>query len=287
MDSAKVICNGIVVVMSDFGLRERFVASMKGVALSVDKTLNLQDLTHNIEPYNINEASQTLAGTLGYWPMGSVFISVVDPGVGTERKSVVALTKSGHLIVTPDNGTLTQTVQQHGILAVREIDETISRLPGSSDIHTFHGRDIYSYTGAKLAAGVISFAEVGKVMEEAPVCLKLAQPVKFNAHAIRGQITRIEQRYGNVVTNIPKSMLDDVGVEVAKKKGPRVQISREGLHVYSSAIPYVKSFAFVEEGAPLLYIDSVGFLGLALNGDSFSGKHKVESGSEWLIEIRK
>ena len=132
----------ILVLMSDFGLSERFVASMKGVVVSVDENIKIYDLTHSIEPYNIWEASQTLAGTIKFWPEGTVFVSVVDPGVGTDRKSVVLKTNSGHFIVTPDNGTLTFVVDQYGIAGLRKIDESINRLPGSEDSHTFHGRDV-------------------------------------------------------------------------------------------------------------------------------------------------
>lgn len=153
--------NGILVLMSDFGLSDRFVASMKGVAFQVDPSLNIQDLTHVIEPFNIWEAAHTLAGTIAFWPEGTVFVSVVDPGVGTERKSVVAMTQSGHFIVTPDNGTLTFVAEAIGISKVREIDENVNRRPGSETAHTFHGRDVYAYTGARLASGEITFDQVG------------------------------------------------------------------------------------------------------------------------------
>ena len=141
-----------LVLASDFGTTERFVASMKGVALSVDPYLQIHDLTHHIEPFNIWQASYMLAGTIDYWPEGTVFVSVVDPGVGTERRSVVAKTGTGQYVVTPDNGSLTLVADKQGILEIRQIDETINRRPGSESSHTFHGRDVYAYTGARLAA---------------------------------------------------------------------------------------------------------------------------------------
>ncbi len=153
-----------LVLLSDFGLTERFVASMKGVALSVDPGLQVHDLTHQIEPFNIWQASYMLAGTIDYWPKGTVFVSVVDPGVGTDRRSVVAKTNSGHFVVTPDNGSLTLIAEAQGIAEVRQIDETVNRRPGSENAHTFHGRDVYSYTGARLAAAIIDFEAVGPLL---------------------------------------------------------------------------------------------------------------------------
>src|SRR3954471_20925881 len=153
--------NKILVFQSDFGLKDGAVSAMKGVAMGVSMDLKLFDLTHEIPPYNIWEAAYRLQQTAKYWPAGTVFVSVVDPGVGSQRKSVVLKTKSGHFFVSPDNGTLTLIAQSLGIDSIREIDESKNRLKNSNESYTFHGRDVYAYTGARLAAGVISFEEVG------------------------------------------------------------------------------------------------------------------------------
>ena len=136
----------IVVFQSDFGLKDGAVSAMKGVAMGVSPELKLYDLTHEIPAYNIWEAAYRLEQTVTYWPAGTVFVSVVDPGVGTERKSVVIKTQTGHFIVTPDNGTLTLVAQSLGIEAVREIDEVVNRRKDSQKSYTFHGRDVYAYT---------------------------------------------------------------------------------------------------------------------------------------------
>lgn len=156
--------NNTVVFQTDFGEKDGAVSAMKGVAFGVSDQLHLFDLTHEIPPYNIWEAAYRLQQTVLYWPAGTVFVSVVDPGVGSSRKSVVVKTKSGHYIVTPDNGTLTLVNDMIGIDSIREIDESRNRLPGSEDSYTFHGRDVYAYTGARLASRKISFAEVGPVL---------------------------------------------------------------------------------------------------------------------------
>ncbi len=160
---------GVVVYQTDFGVKDGAVSEMKGVACGVDPNLKLYDLTHEIPAYNIWEASYRLWQTAPYWPAGTVFVSVVDPGVGTNRKSVVAHTKDGQYIVTPDNGTLTLIAEKVGIDAVREIDETKNRRAGSEASYTFHGRDVYCYTGARLAAGVIGYEGVGPEMDPAKI----------------------------------------------------------------------------------------------------------------------
>ncbi|KGF02800.1 DNA-directed RNA polymerase subunit delta, partial [Actinomyces sp. S6-Spd3] len=120
-----------LILQSDFGYSDGAVSAMHGVAYGVDSSLPIEDLTHNIPPYDVWEGSCRLAQTLVYWPAGSVFVSVVDPGVGSDRLSVVAKTKSGHFVVTPDNGTLTHIAVTYGLDELREIDESVNRLPGS------------------------------------------------------------------------------------------------------------------------------------------------------------
>src|SRR5471030_2768044 len=163
--------NKIVVFQSDFGLKDGAVSAMKGVAMGVSTDLKLFDLTHEIPAYNIWEAAYRLEQTVRYWPAGTVFVSVVDPGVGTTRESVVLKTKSGHYIVTPDNGTLTLISESLGIDEVREIDEAVNRRKDSQKSYTFHGRDVYAYTAARLAAGVITFEQVGPLLPKEVVKL--------------------------------------------------------------------------------------------------------------------
>src|ERR1700709_301258 len=161
--------NKIVVFQSDFGLKDGAVSAMKGVANGVSTDLKLYDLTHEIPAYNVWEAAYRLEQTVRYWPAGTVFVSVVDPGVGTQRRSVVLKTKSGHFIVTPDNGTLTLVSQSLGIDSLREIDESINRRKGSEKSYTFHGRDVYAYNAARLASGTITFEQVGKILPDSVV----------------------------------------------------------------------------------------------------------------------
>src|SRR5450631_1373775 len=188
--------NKIVVFQSDFGEKDGAVSAMKGVAMNVSPELKLFDLTHEIPAYNIWEAAYRLQQTVAYWPAGTVFVSVVDPGVGTNRKSVVLKTKSGHFIVTPDNGTLTLIASSLGIGEIRQIDEVLNRRKNSQESYTFHGRDVYAFTGARLAAGVITFEQVGMKLPNEVVQIPYQQAVK-EGNKLKGTISILDIQYGN------------------------------------------------------------------------------------------
>src|SRR5579871_4364020 len=178
--------NKIVVYQSDFGLKDGAVSEMKGVAMGVSADLKLFDLTHEIPAYNIWDAAYRLQQTVPYWPAGTVFVSVVDPGVRKSRKSVVLLTKTGQYVVTPDNGTLTLIAESLGIAAIREIDEAVNRRKDSKKSYTFHGRDVYAYTAARLAAGVISFEQVGPLLAKQAVVSIPYQRAVMEGTTIKG-----------------------------------------------------------------------------------------------------
>ena len=191
-----------LVFQSDFGLVDGAVSAMKGVAYKVDPTLTIGDLTHDITPYNIFEASYRLFQTIEYWPEGTVFVSVVDPGVGSNRKSVVAKTSRGQYIVTPNNGTLTHIKRFVGIEELREIEEKTNRLANSELSYTFHGRDVYAYTGARLAAGVIDFAGVGPRLDVEETIMLDLYGSSYEDGAVKGQIDILDVRFGSLWTSI-------------------------------------------------------------------------------------
>lgn len=276
--------NKTVVFQSDFGLKDGAVSAMKGVAMGVSPDLKLFDLTHEIPAYNIWEAAYRLEQTVMYWPAGTVFVSVVDPGVGTDRKSVVLKTKSGHFIVTPDNGTLTLIAESLGIEAVREIDEAVNRRKGSEKSYTFHGRDVYAYTAARLAAGVITFEQVGKLLPDEVVKISYQKAVLENKK-IKGTISILDVQYGNIWTNIPADLFNQLQVKLGNKL--HLVIYQGKLKKYESDMPYTETFGAVPKGKPLAYLNSLLQLSFALNMGNFSDVHKVYSGSDWTVEITK
>ncbi|MFQ2670920.1 S-adenosyl-l-methionine hydroxide adenosyltransferase family protein [Aeromonas caviae] len=282
---ASALANEALVFQTDFGLKDGAVSAMKGVAFGVDRTLPLHDLTHEIPAYNIWEASYRLYQTLQYWPEGTVFVSVVDPGVGTERKSVVLKTRSGHYIVSPDNGTLTLAAEHFGIDTVRQIDEKTNRLKGSEKSYTFHGRDVYAYTGARLASGAISFEQVGPKLPAEVVTIPYQPAVVEQDGTLKGTIPILDVQYGNVWTNIDDSLLTKAGIH--KGDNACIRISEGDALKYEGKAPYVSSFGDVPEGQPLVYLNSLLQVSVALNMDSFAAKHQVQSGANWQISLKK
>ncbi|MBE2213227.1 MAG: S-adenosyl-l-methionine hydroxide adenosyltransferase family protein [Opitutaceae bacterium] len=275
---------GALVLQTDFGTADGAVAAMKGVAVQVDPRLPIFDLTHEIPAYDIWSAAYRLKQTVSYWPAGTVFVSVVDPGVGTERRSVVLKTRSGHLVVTPDNGTLTLLAEDLGIEAVRAIDETVNRLAGSEKSHTFHGRDVFAYTGARLAAGVISFEDVGPVVDGDIVRLA-HEKARRDGMAVVGGIPALDVRYGNVWTDIGDTLFAELKPAFGDRF--RVVIAKEGREVYAGEMPYAHSFGDVAESEPLLYLNSLLNVSLALNMRSFAAAHGIEAGGAWSVRIEK
>jgi S-adenosylmethionine hydrolase len=275
----------IVVYQSDFGLKDGAVSEMKGVAMGVSPDLRLFDLTHEIPAFDIWEAAYRLQQTVPYWPAGTVFVSVVDPGVGTSRKSVVLETKSGQYIVTPDNGTLTLVAESLGIAAIREIDEAVNRRQDSRKSYTFHGRDVYSYTGARLAAGVISFEQVGPLLPRQEVVSIAYQHAVLEGAVIKGTIPVLDVQYGNVWTNIPGELFQRLGLKFGDRLA--VRILHSGLVVYEGEMPYEETFGSVDLGKPLAYLNSLLQLSFALNQGNFAAKHTIASGGDWAVEVSR
>lgn len=276
--------NKIVVFQTDFGLKDGAVSAMKGVSMNVDSSLKLFDLTHEIPAYNIWEAAYRLEQTVTYWPSGTVFVSVVDPGVGTSRKSVVLKTNSGHFIVTPDNGTLTLIAQSLGIAEVREIDEAVNRRKDSEKSYTFHGRDVYAYTAARLASGKITYEQVGKELPKQVVSIAY-QKATLENNVLKGTIAILDVQYGNIWTNIPSELFKQLNAKVGDKLTVTVYHNKQ--KVYTGTMPYCTTFGSVPEGRPLLYLNSLMQVALALNMGNFSAAHKVYSGNEWRVEVKK
>jgi S-adenosylmethionine hydrolase len=274
-----------LVLQSDFGTADGAVSAMYGVALGVDPTLRVFDLTHEIPQYDIWEASYRLIQTVGYWPEGTVFVSVVDPGVGSARRSIVAKTSNGRYIVTPDNGTLTHVKRMIGIDEVRTIDETVNRLAGSSESYTFYGRDVYVYTGARLAAGIIGFVGVGPTVDvESIVELPIIES-SFDGDCVNGTIDVLDVRFGSLWTNIPKTEFDRHGISY----GQRVEVTIENgtRMLYKNFLTFARSFADVYVGEPLVYVNSLDCMAVAINQGSFAAAYGIGTGVNWKITLRK
>lgn len=273
-----------LVLMTDFGVKDGAVAAMKGVALNLAPDLTIHDLTHEIPAYNIWEGAFRLQQTAPYWAAGTVFVCVVDPGVGTERKSIILKTKASHYFVGPDNGLFTLVAENEGIEEIREISAA-NRLPNSQNSYTFFGRDVFAYSGAKLASGIIEFKEVGEKVTDNQLIMLPYPKSKFENGIVSGGIPVLDIQYGNVWTNIDAKTLSNLHVKIGDRLS--IKIFEKDKLIYQGPMSYQNTFGEVKEGENLCYMNSLLNLSLGINMGNFSEKHKVFSGIDWKIEVKK
>ena len=273
-----------LVLQTDFGTRDGAVAAMRGVAVGVSSTLPIFDLSHENTPFDVWEAAYRLNQSAGFWPAGTVFVSVVDPGVGTARRSVVMRAKSGHYFVGPDNGSWTLVAESLGVSAVRQIDEQKNRRAGSSRSYTFHGRDIFAFVGARLAAGQIAFEDVGPSLEPRVVVLPHEKP-REEKGVLVGTIPYLDFRFGNVWTDLGEELFQRLSPQVGERF--KVMISQDSRVVFSGDVPYVRTFGDVREGQPLLYLNSLMNVAFALNQGDFAKAHGIGYGGAWSVRVER
>ena len=186
--------------------------------------------------------------------------------------------------MSPDNGSLTAVAEQFGIAAVREIDEAVNRLANSEESYTFHGRDVYAYTGARLAAGVISFEEVGRELPSRVMMIPYQKPT-FEDGQINGNIEILDSQYGNIWTNIDRTTFKHMRLTPGDQVS--IKISKSDTTVLELRLPYFPTFGQVPVGKPLLYLNSLNRVALAINQGNFSATYNIQSGASWKIEITK
>lgn len=273
-----------IVMQTDFS-KDISTCTMEGVCMKVDPELQIFDSTHNIPNFSTYTASSSLAFIVGYWPEGTVFISVVDPGVGTDRRACVAKLKNGSYVVTPDNGSLTHMLRHPGIEMVREIDESVNRLPGSEGVNIFHGRDVFAYTAARLASGVITFEEVGKDYPVEEIIRHTIVEPEVNKNVITGMIDSIDYHFGLVASNIPMEVLETCGVKYGDVL--HVTICNKKEVVYQANVPYVVSFGSVSVGEPLLMNSESKTIEIAMNSVNMTDSYHIECGPDWTITLVK
>ena len=277
----------ILVFQTDFTYKEGAVCAMYGVVKSVDRELEIIDGTHEIPQYDVWSASYRLYQSMQFWPEGTIFVSVVDPGVGTPRKACVAKTIDGYFIVTPDNGSLTHVKQQIGIAEVREIDETVNRLRGKNTERTsvFHGRDLFGYCAAKMASGIISYIEVGPGYSvDQIVELPTHAPV-ITGNVVKGIFEIGDPNFGNLWTNIPLQIFTEAGFTY----GDHIMtiVNHLGKVVFKKTLLFEKSFGFVNKGEAMIYNNELNIVSMAVNQGSLVDSYDLSWGPEWEVEFKK
>jgi len=253
-----------IVFMSDFGTANDAVAICKAVILGIVPDVRIMDITHQVTPYSIEEGARFLAAVTPYYPPGTIFLAVVDPGVGTSRKAVIVKSKKGQLFVLPDNGLITPVADRDGIEGAREITN-LGWMIGDNVSSTFHGRDVFSPAAAHLAAGedwTLAGGEVRQLVRLSP-----RVPTIDNS-GITGSVVGLDDPFGSLITDISANDFKNLGYMLGDKVTLKID---KGFYTIS----FVKTFMDVPVGDPLLYIDSRGRLGVALNERDFSKKHKI------------
>jgi S-adenosylmethionine hydrolase len=262
--AAQAASRPAIVFMTDFGTANDAVAICKAVIIGIAPEARIMDITHQVTPFQIEESARFLAGVSPYYPAGTVFLAVVDPGVGTSRKAVIVKSKKGQYFVLPDNGLVTLVLDRDGLESAREITNPAWMIQASVS-STFHGRDIFSPAAAHLASGW-DFTLVGP---EVPQLVRLTPKVSITTDkGIEGDIIGLDDPYGSLITDIPGDEFKKLGYSLGDKL--IIQINKKPV-----TLPYVKTFMDVPVGDSLLYIDSRGRVGIANNEGNYAKKFDV------------
>ena len=255
----------IITLTTDFGLADGYVASMKGVILSIVPDGRIVDITHDIDPQSVQQAAIVLATAAGFFPGGTIHVAVVDPGVGTER-ALLAVKAGGQIFLAPDNGLLGVVFERYPMPEVRRISNQSLFMPRVS--RTFHGRDILAPVAAHLARGV-PFEEVGPKMKDYDRGNFPHATVRVNQ--VEGQIV-YRDRFGNLMTNISESDLQTFDPATLQ-----VRAGYTGIRGLSGA------YSDVEKGELLCLIGSAGYLEIALREGSAADKLRFPLGTEVVV----
>jgi S-adenosylmethionine hydrolase len=255
-----------IVFMTDFGTANDAVAICKAVMLQIVPDVRIMDITHQVTPFSIEDGARFLAAVTPYYPANTVFVAVVDPGVGTSRKAIIVKSKKGQYFDLPDNGLITPVADRDGLKAAREITNRAWMI-GVGISSTFHGRDIFSPSGAHLAAGE-DWTLVGPEVDVKSL-VRLNVPVStMDAKGVSGQVVALDDPFGNLLTDIPSDDFKQLGYKV----GDKVTVKIDGKPY---TMPYAKTFMDVPVGQMLLYVTSRERIGFALNERDFSKAYKI------------
>jgi len=267
-----------IVFMTDFGVIDDSVAICRGVMYGVMPSVRIVDLSHQVTPFSIQDGARFLEGATPYYPAGTVFVVVIDPGVGSTRKAIVARSKRGQYFVLPDNGLLTLVEQRDGIDAVRVITNT-DWMIGSKLSSTFHGRDVFSPVGAHLARGD-DWTTVGPEMPVKDLVRLDWKVATVDDRGLNATVIALDGPFGNLVTNATEEDFAKLGYQL----GQDVPVTVGGKKM---KMKIVKTFSDVPLNQPLLYIDSRGYLALAVNQGSFAATYGIQPPAALFISRSK
>ena len=271
----KPVTQKIIALLTDYGNKDFYVGAMKGVIYSIYPEAIVVDITHQVTPYDIREGALILFRTEKEFPTGTIFVAVIDPGVGTSRKPIVLLTLDGKYFVGPDNGIFNFVLQEAGVQKIYQIENPKwMRQAGVSK--TFHGRDIFVPVAAHLAAGW-PVEEVGPEIKD--YLLLSSFPAVRDGNRIKGEVTAIDH-FGNVSLNIPVRLFKELDL----KRGAELVVHLKEKKV---RMKWVTTYGDLPEGKGMLLISSTGFLEIAVNRERAAGKYDIEIGDPLILEKLK
>jgi S-adenosylmethionine hydrolase len=263
-----------IVFMTDFGVVDDSVAICRGVMYSIMPEVRIVDLSHEVTPFSILDGARFLYGATPYYPAGTIFVVVIDPTVGSTRKAIVAKSQRGQYFVLPDNGLLTLVEQRDGIEGVHEVTNT-DWMIGTKMSSTFHGRDIFSPVGAHVARGE-DWTKVGPEMAVGSLVRLELKAARMDERGVTAEAIATDGPFGNLVTNLDAEDFLKLGYQ----RGQEVPVK---IGDKEMKIKFVRTFSDVQLGQPLLYVDSRGHLGMAVNQGSFSAVYGVKPPVELFI----
>lgn len=264
----------VIGFMTDFDVKDDAVGICKAVMDGVAPGVRIIDITHQSEPFNIAMGARFLAGSAPYFPKDAVLAVVIDPGVGSKRKAIIAKSKVGQYFVLPDNGLLTLVAERDGIAEAHEITNPAWMI-GSGISSTFHGRDIFSPAAAHVARGD-DWTQAGPALDVAKLVKLDIREATMNAAGLHGEVIGTDGPYGNLVLNVPAETFARLGY----KLGDAVPVTLDGKPY---EIPFVKTFSDVPVGKNLFYIDSRGRLSIGIDQGNFAETYKVGEGAQLTI----
>ncbi len=267
-----------IVFMTDFGVVDDSVAICRGVMYSIVPDLRIVDLTHQVTPFSIADGARFLFGATPYFPAGTVFVVVIDPTVGSTRKAIVVKSKKGQFFVLPDNGLMTLVQDRDGLEAAREITNP-SWMIGKALSSTFHGRDIFSPAGAHMARSD-DWTQVGPEVDIAKLVRLDLKPAQVDDSGLHGEVIATDGPFGNLVTNVSAEEFLKLGYQ----RGQTVPVT---IGDKKMELPFVRTFSDVPLKKPLMYIDSRGRLGVAVNQSSFAATYGIKPPQELFISRAK
>jgi S-adenosylmethionine hydrolase len=264
----------VIGFITDFDVRDDAIGICKAVMVGIAPDVRIIDITHQVTPFDIVEGARFIAGSAPYFPRDAVIVGVIDPGVGSARKAIIAKSKTGQFFVVPDNGLLTLVQDRDGVEAAREITNP-EWMIGSKISSTFHGRDIFSPAGAHLARGD-DWTQAGPALEVSKLVRLDIHYATIDDKGMHAQVLGTDGPFGNLVLNV----LADTFAKLGYQLGDTVPITLDGRDY---AFPFHKTFGDVPVGKPLFYIDSRGRLSLGINQRNFFETYKVPEHADLFI----